>query len=206
MAKSKSSWFSILPPAPKAKSWTNPKSAIPGYTPQRKRTQIAPPEIAPRKSFEAGTMTGKRLPGRTRAGSKASFVKSATLSQRQSMADIVRKVSDIIRNLRTASTEAIRDALTPVFEKSQLYVPKLTGTLADSGDLEIYQSSANRTMGIIHYGDTKAWYAALVHEYTWLNHRDPERSKYLQAALEEEFDQFLSRLAVSYALDVVYPS
>jgi hypothetical protein len=115
------------------------------------------------------------------------------------MADIIRSYEDIIKSLHDVTPEAIRRALEPVFDKSQEYVPQRTGLLASSGILEVEGSRGN-VEGSITYGNMQAWYAAMIHEYVWLNHKPPTRAKYLQSALEEEMDSFLTSLAVDYAM------
>jgi len=142
---------------------------------------------------------GQRLPGRTRQGSHAYFRKQATVSARGSMAGIVRRYELLIRNLESATPDIVRNALEPVFQKALEYVPKKTGALAASGKLEVTGTPGD-VEGTITFGDAKSWYAALVHEYVWLNHEPPTRAKYLQAALEEELDSFLTSLAVDYAM------
>lgn len=140
---------------------------------------------------------GKRLPGKTRHGSQAFYRKHATIEGRQGMAEILKRYSAFIRQLEGATPEILENAMMPAFNKSQEYVPKDTLALAQSGRLTV--ENGPRPTAFITYGDEKAWYAALVHEYTWLNHEPPTRAKYLQAALEEELDSFLTSLAVDYA-------
>jgi hypothetical protein len=124
------------------------------------------------------------------------------MEARESMAEVIKNYSDLIKHLKGVTPEVLRNALEPVFDKSQEYVPQKTGALRASGELEVIgaMGSAHEPEGSITYGNSEAWYAALVHEYVWLNHEPPTRAKYLQSALEEEIDSFLSSLAVDYAM------
>ena len=63
----------------------------------------------------------------------------------------------------------------------------------DSGRLEVFPTEGDTMQAGIEYGNDEAWYAALIHEATWLNHAAPTRAKYLQNAMEEEFDAFAVR-------------
>jgi hypothetical protein len=75
-----------------------------------------------------------RLPGRTTPGSHASFSKTFTKSVRESMADVVKRFSDLIAGLKNACPDTLETAMLPTFEKAQLYCPKDTGELVSSGD------------------------------------------------------------------------
>lgn len=139
-----------------------------------------------------------RLPGKTREGSQAYYRRGATLDARADMADVIRRYQDLIRNLEMATPTILYNALVPVFNKSQVYVPKKTGALMGSGHLEVGTDERGKPEARITYGDASTPYAAIVHEFTHLNHEPPTRAKYLQSALEEEMDSFLTSVAVDY--------
>jgi hypothetical protein len=119
------------------------------------------------------------------------------LEGRAGMAEIINQYSSFIKSLVDITPEALESAMQPVFDKSQEYVPKATLALMHSGRLTVTKGPSPSAE--ITYGDATAWYAALVHERVWLNHAPPTRAKYLQAAMEEEFDSFLVSLAVDYS-------
>lgn len=151
-----------------------------------------------RKVFSTGF--GQRLPGRVRPGSHAYFRRNATLSARAAMQEIIARYNQLIRNMDASTPEILANALQPAFDLSQLYVPVKTGLLQRSGVLAVEEDTATgQTEASITYGDAEAWYAALVHEFTWLNHEYPTRAKYLQEALEESVDDFIVSAAVDYA-------
>lgn len=146
-----------------------------------------------------GAINTGRLGGRVSTGSFAFHRKQATFSSRDTMAVINARYTDIIRKLRLASVEAIHEALKPAFEKSQIYVPVRYGTLKESGRIEVSEIGGGRIQGHILYGNASSRYAAIVHERTDLHHKVPTRAKFLQLAMEEEFDSMLAHLAVVYA-------
>jgi hypothetical protein len=115
------------------------------------------------------------------------------------MAAVLKRYEAFVRNFQDVTPDVLRNALQPVFDKSQEYVPVRTGDLKDSGVITV-TSSHDRTEGEITYGNAQAWYAALVHEYVWLNHAPPTRAKYLQSAMEEELDNFMTSIALDYSI------
>ena len=142
----------------------------------------------------ASFFPGKPVLGGMAGYSYSGFSKSAQVS----MATIIARYETLINRLRGITPTALRDAMTPVFNKSQVYVPKKTGALMDSGELNVYPLAGDVASAEIVYGNEEAWYAALIHEAVWLNHAAPTRAKYLQNAMEEEFDAFLSSVAADY--------
>lgn len=144
-----------------------------------------------------GTLNTGRLGGRVRTGSVAFHRKNATLSARSSMAEITQRYSNIVKRLKQVTPEAIRHALTPAYELSQMYVPVDTGNLRATGLIRVTEEG-NTIVGNINYGGPDAPYAAIVHERMDLRHTPPTRAKYLQSAMEEEYSSFLIYLATTY--------
>lgn len=135
-----------------------------------------------------------RLPGRTVEGSRANFNKVYTKSARQSMAEIIGRVNAIFEGTKAKLPSVLEDALVPTFELSQNYCPVLTGALKESGSLTSGVKN-NEAFASISYGaGGKIHYAAIVHERTDLRHDFPTRSKYLQAALEEDVEDIRDRI------------
>jgi hypothetical protein len=116
------------------------------------------------------------------------------------MATIISRYEALINRLRGITPVALQDAMLPAFNKSQVYVPKKTRALMQSGQLNVFPMEGDVATAEIVYGSEEAWYAALVHEAVWLNHTFPTRAKYLQNAMEEEVDAFLVSVAVDYAM------
>lgn len=151
------------------------------------------------KQVQAG-FDFKKLPGRVRAGSPASYRKVYTEDARAAMAQIIANYNTLINTLKSATPEILLAAMQPVFDKSQEYCPVDTSALVTSGIMFPETDIAGRQSVRIQYGDESAPYAALVHEMVWLNHEPPTRAKYLQQAMEEEIDSFLSSIAIDYAM------
>ncbi len=138
-----------------------------------------------------------RLPGRT-GSSQAAAGKQFTQSARDSMSGILARFQDLIGSLKGATPEALEMALTPTFEKSQKYCPTDTGELKDSGVLVSGADASGIAYARIAYGGNGAiHYAPIVHERTDLSHKAPTRSKWLQAAVEEDFGKMQRRFTAA---------
>lgn len=143
---------------------------------------------------------GQRLPGAVRPGSVAAFRKTFTKGARSSMAEIIKRYEQLIRSLEAATPTILANAMQPVYNRSQVYVPKKTGALMSSAQLLAGTDERGRPMVSLVYGNADTPYAAIVHELVHLNHVSPTRAKYLQAAMEEELDAFITSVAVDYAV------
>lgn len=150
------------------------------------------------KSSVSGGFDYTRLPGNVRQGSQAYFRKFTTQGGRVSMSDVIDRYSNLIKMLQDITPSVVQAALMPVFNRSQVYVPKKSGALAASGQLNVFPMEGGTVEAEIVYGSQEAWYAALVHEFVWLHHDAPTRAKYLQQAMEENIDEFIAEFAVYY--------
>lgn len=140
------------------------------------------------------TVGYKRIPSRTSEGSKADYNKSATLDARASMSGIVKQFSALVASWKLATPDALEMALMPTFDKAQLYCPVDTGMLVESGELISGVNSDGSGYAQISFGGGGViHYAAIVHERTDLRHESPTRSKYLQAAVEEDLGKMQGR-------------
>lgn len=154
--------------------------------------------MATPKNFSADF--GSKLPGKVKTGSPAFYRKVTTKSARTSMSEIIKRYSDLITSLELATPTILANAMQPVYNRSQIYVPKKSGALMASAQLTVGTDERGRPMISLTYGDAETPYAALVHELVYLNHESPTRAKYLQNAMEEELDSFLTSVAVDYAM------
>ncbi len=152
---------------------------------------------APKRSLSAG-FDFRRLGGGVNWGSNAFYRKVATQDARLAMADIIKKYSQFLDKLKAATPEIVHNALKPTFKRAQYYVPEKTGALWESGKLTYGVNDSGRAFASITFGNDEAWYAALVHEFVWQQHEAPTRSKYLQAAMEENIDGIMKSLQVDY--------
>lgn len=149
-----------------------------------------------------GQLETGRLGGRVRTGSSAFYRKQFTSDAREAMSDIIRKYSQIVNHLKGVTPDILLEVLLPVFDKSQMYCPVKTGALLASGDLRVTENSGNRVKAVISYGNASTPYTAIVHERVDLHHESPTRAKWLQSAMEEEFDSLLAHLAILYATEL----
>jgi len=119
--------------------------------------------------------------------SGAAFQKSV----HDSMQDVISEYKAFLDFIGGVTPEIIRSALEPTFDLSQQYVPVEFGTLRDSGFLEITKD------GTVVMGYGKGGvpdYAPFVHERMDQEHQPPTRSKFLQAALDEDFTNVVQRI------------
>ena len=154
----------------------------------------------PRTSGGFGATIGyNRLPGHTREGSRASFGKSYQQETRASMASVIKQYSDFIKALEGVTPGVVEAMLKPTLAKAKYYTPVDTGALVESGRLEVKMLSGGKVRGEIKFGGgPQLHYAPIVHESTWLRHKSPTRSKFLQAAMEEDYGDFLARGVAEY--------
>lgn len=139
-----------------------------------------------------------KLPGKTKEGSRASYAKIATISARNSMEGIVDNFRQIVATLKGATAEALEETINPTFEKSKRYCPKKTGQLVQSASLEVGVAVGDKAFCRISYGNGgEVFYAPIVHERTDLFHLPPTRSKWLQAAVEEDMSDLPTRFAAA---------
>lgn len=140
----------------------------------------------------------KRLGGGVNFGSNAFYRKVATQDARLNMANIIKEYTNLLNKFKVASPAACEAALKPIFKRAQFLVPEDTGALWESGQLTSGVNAKGKAFADITFGNEEAWYAALVHEFVWLHHEAPTRSKYLQAAMEEGLGAVMDTLKAEY--------
>ena len=147
-----------------------------------------------KKNISNLTVGYGKLPGRAAEGSAAYYNKQFTESARASMAGIIQRFQEVINNIKGATIESLEEAMTPTFDKAQLYCPKKTGALVESGEMILGTNADDSAYcRIASGGGGTIPYAAIVHERTDLHHEPPTRSKYLQSAVEEDLGNIKSR-------------
>lgn len=144
------------------------------------------------------TVGYSRLPSKTSSGSRADFNKMYTKEARSSMEGIVTRFRALITSLKNATPAALEEALSPTFDKAKLYCPKKTGALVRSAEM-VTRVGDNGTASVqISFGQNGViHYAAIVHERTDLHHVPPTRSKFLQAAVEEDLNKMKRRFSAA---------
>ena len=127
-----------------------------------------------------------------------------TRQMRAQMKGIEANLKEVLSAIEEHSTGALDRILRPTFELSQKYVPVDTGALRDSGFLEVSNrsiSGKSRVNATIGYGKGgKPSYTVFVHEMVEVPHKAPTRSKFLQAAIEEDLDNIRERVAEEYRI------
>ena len=114
---------------------------------------------------------------------------------------IVNRYKEFIRRVTAVAPRATAIALLPTFEKSQIYCPKETGALVDSGYIEVTGRLGHALGGAepsveIGYGrNGNPPYALIVHEVLSHYHKPPTRAKWLERALQEDQHKILPRIA-----------
>lgn len=104
----------------------------------------------------------------------------------------------VISQFEDATPEIIIEALRPTLELAKKYTPKLTGELVNSAYLESvgFRGGQRVELGYAKGGSPR--YAALVHEQVEVKHQSPTRSKFLEAAVNEDIGNVIDRLAGGY--------
>ncbi len=123
---------------------------------------------------------------------------SYTREIRDQMKIVENSLSNLIQGLKDITADILLEVLTPTFAKSAIYCPKRTHRLVQSGYLEVAET-ANGVTAEMGYGrGGNPFYAVYVHENTAMFHAAPTRSKFLQAAIEEDADEIPARIAQAY--------
>jgi len=104
----------------------------------------------------------------------------------------------IMDQFAAVTPEITKEAMQPTFDKSQEYCPHKTGVLKDSGYLEIvgFRGQPRVEMGYGKGGVPR--YAVLVHEMVEVPHAPPTRSKFLEAAINEDYGSIIDRVHEGY--------
>lgn len=118
----------------------------------------------------------------------------ATRDLRAQMASIEKKVTQAIQNIDNLIPEAIRYGLQPIYDKSQIYVPVLTGDLKASGFIVTSKTSRGASGAVVYGTANDPFYAIWVHERLDLNHKSPTQAKFLEAAVHEELHKVRPRI------------
>lgn len=103
-------------------------------------------------------------------------------------------LKQVIRSVDNTTPAALKYALQPIFDKSQVYVPVDTGRLKRSGRLRSKRivTGSSVTLGYGYGGFPP--YTARVHERTDFFHPLPTRSKFLEVAINEHLRDIQPRM------------
>jgi hypothetical protein len=110
---------------------------------------------------------------------------------------ILANIDKALNGVARATPDALMYACLPVFEKSQTYCPVKSGRLKRSGYI-MKVAASGRAQAKVEIGYARGGsphYGVYVHENLMARHSDPTRSKFLQAAVEEERGHIVERVA-----------
>lgn len=99
-----------------------------------------------------------------------------------------------INGLDEAMGEVVVEAIRPTFEKALSYTPVDTAALVESGYLELETLYRRKVVAIGFARGNKPDYAIYVHEMPY-SHQAPTRSKFLEAAIDEDWRTLQDRFA-----------
>lgn len=126
--------------------------------------------------------------------SEAAFVKQVNTGLRQ----LEKSLLDILDQFTNVTPEIMLDAMRPMYDLSQEYVPVRGGDLKDSGYLEIVQRG---NKPVVEFGYAKGGrpdYAVYVHEMVEIPHKAPTRAKFAEQAVNEAVGTTIDRLVANY--------
>lgn len=110
------------------------------------------------------------------------------------MDQIAGNFNAFIQHVIQSGPDIVLEALEPTYKKSQDYCPVDTGSLKESGYLEVIGRGRNPTVAMGYGRGGYPSYAPVVHEDTTMRHAAPTRAKWLQGALEEDYNAIIRRL------------
>jgi hypothetical protein len=113
---------------------------------------------------------------------------------REQFREIEANFNDLCGHMGKQLPNILLAALEPTFKISQKYCPKDSHELVESGYLEVesFRNSSRCEMGYGRNGSPN--YAIYVHEMPYA-HEAPTRSKFLEAAVDEDFYAVMGRVA-----------
>lgn len=112
----------------------------------------------------------------------------------------VRDLGNALDNLRSfishmkgVTPVVLEEAIRPTFNKALDYCPEDTGTLVESGFLEVSSNRYNAFVAIGFAKNNFPKYAVYVHEMPYYHNKG--RAKFLQDAVDEDTPEFPERVA-----------
>lgn len=116
-----------------------------------------------------------------------------TTAFRTSMDQILGVYDAFVEHMEDVTPEILKEAMLPTLRKAEVYAPKDTGKLVASSYLEVESRRGQHVVAIGFGKGGQPGYAVYVHEMPY-KHDAPTRSKFLQAALDEDYNAFTSRV------------
>ncbi len=116
----------------------------------------------------------------------------------QAVNALTKELLSIVDQFEDVTPDIMVGVLTPAFELSKVYCPKLTGDLVESAFLEVVggKKSPRVAMGYAKGGSPR--YAVLQHEDLEFRHAEPTQAKFLERAINESLDDMATALIWDY--------
>lgn len=127
---------------------------------------------------------------RTSYGASSNALTSAF---RDSMGTILGEYDRFVEHIEGVTPDILKEAIRPTLDKAIRYCPKDSGDLAASAYLEVESRRGAHVVAIGFGKGGQPGYAIYVHEMPY-KHDAPTRSKFLQAAIEEDYGIFSNRV------------
>lgn len=116
-----------------------------------------------------------------------------TAGFRDSLAAVLKNYEAFVDHMEDATPRVLRAAMEPTLNKAVAYCPSDSGELRASKFLEVESRRGHHMVAIGFGKGGKPGYAVFVHEMPYA-HVAPTRRKFLQTALDEDFEAFTSRV------------
>jgi hypothetical protein len=122
----------------------------------------------------------------------------AVLDVREQFKRVLRNFEAWIVHMEGETVKILKEALRPTFDRSQIFVPRKTGALKESGYLEVrtFRGKVVAEMGYGRGGQPK--YAIIQHENLEYYHDPPAQAKFLERPLLEDADEIRRRCIALY--------
>jgi len=113
--------------------------------------------------------------------------------------EVEKIVADLINSVEGAMPDVILNALIPTKTLAEYYCPKKTGALVASSYLAVTDRGAKTRVELGFAKGGEPSYGVYVHEMVEFHHQPPTRSKFLQAAVNEDQENIRSRIVQALA-------
>lgn len=131
--------------------------------------------------------------GRQFVFSSNSSASGALTRQARSQFQVIEdNYAKFVQHMGNEAPQILKEAMEPTFDKSKEYCPKDSGTLVNSGFMEVESFRGGARLELGYAKNNKPSYAIYVHEMPYA-HDAPTRSKWLQAAVDEDRNDIEAR-------------
>lgn len=126
--------------------------------------------------------------------SEAGYVES----MRNTTKELENILITLMKDVEEATPQIMLGVLQPTKAKADLYCPKDTHALVNSGYLEVTSFRGNPRVELGYARGGNPTYGVVVHENMSFKHKEPTRAKWLQVAMFEDLPQMYSTLGATY--------